>query len=162
MSHLQGGKINVAQIQELAKKELLQILEKCDGTKAIVWDKSLAGPIGVIAKYALLREHDVSTMFPLRAGPLPPTQVKHVIFITRPHFNLMDFISENVQSEKNNIMRQGREYHLIFVPSTSSTCEKHLQHRGVYVSFSTISNYPCLWFPMDNDVISMEISGSFK
>lgn len=32
-SHLIGGKINVAQVQELARKELLQLLERCDGTK---------------------------------------------------------------------------------------------------------------------------------
>jgi hypothetical protein len=32
-SHLAGGKVNVAQVQELARKELLQLLEKCDGSK---------------------------------------------------------------------------------------------------------------------------------
>jgi len=32
-SHLSGGKVNVAQVQELARKELLLLLGKCDGPK---------------------------------------------------------------------------------------------------------------------------------
>jgi len=32
-SHLSGGKVNVAQVQELARKELLLLLGKCDGSK---------------------------------------------------------------------------------------------------------------------------------
>ncbi|XP_044738294.1 vacuolar protein sorting-associated protein 33A [Chrysoperla carnea] len=162
MSHLQGGRVNVGLLQQQARKELLRLLEKCEGPKAIVWDESLAGPVGLTAKYSLLKEHNAGVMFPLRAGALPPTTAKHVIFITRPKLQLMDLISENIQSEKRNITRQGREYHLIFVPSFSSVCEKHLQHRGVFGSFASIDNYPCFLFPMDSDVISMELSGSFK
>jgi hypothetical protein len=32
-AHLSGGKVNVALVQELARKELLRLLGKCDGTK---------------------------------------------------------------------------------------------------------------------------------
>lgn len=38
-SHLAGGKINVAQVQELARKELLSLLERCDGSKVCIDQK---------------------------------------------------------------------------------------------------------------------------
>lgn len=32
-SHLSGWRVNVSLIQEMASKELLKLLEKCEGTK---------------------------------------------------------------------------------------------------------------------------------
>lgn len=32
-NHLAGGKVNIAQIQELARNDLLKLIEQCDGTK---------------------------------------------------------------------------------------------------------------------------------
>jgi len=64
--------------------------------QAIVWDESLAGPVGLVAKYSLLQENEVLKMFPLRAGHLPPTDVRNIIFITRPHLRLMDLVADNV------------------------------------------------------------------
>ncbi|PSN50584.1 Vacuolar protein sorting-associated protein 33A [Blattella germanica] len=95
-NHLSGGKVNVAQVQELARKEFLQLLGKCDGSKAIVWDESLAGPVGLVAKYSLLKKTEVMMMFPLRGGKLPPADVRNIIFITRPQLHLMDLVADNV------------------------------------------------------------------
>jgi hypothetical protein len=64
--------------------------------QAIVWDESLAGPVGLVAKYDLLRENEVLKMFPLRAGHLPPSNVRHIIFITRPQLRLMDLVADNI------------------------------------------------------------------
>jgi Sec1 family. len=64
--------------------------------QAIVWDESLAGPVGLVAKYSLLRENEVLKMFPLRAGPLPSANVRNIIFITRPHLSQMDLVADNI------------------------------------------------------------------
>jgi hypothetical protein len=64
--------------------------------QAIVWDESLAGPVGLVAKYSLLRENEVSKMFPLRAGHLPPANEQNIIFITRPLLHLMDLVADNI------------------------------------------------------------------
>lgn len=64
--------------------------------QAIVWDESLAGPVGLVAKYSLLQENEVVKMFPLRTGHLPPADVKNIIFITRPHLHLMDLVADNI------------------------------------------------------------------
>ncbi|KAG7196607.1 hypothetical protein KM043_013095 [Ampulex compressa] len=160
-AHLSGGRLNVALIQEQARKQLLCLLEKCDGTKAIIWDQSLAGPIGLVATYNLLEEHDVVKMYPLYGGSLSvPTNIVNIIYITRPQLGLMDLIAENVHEEEGK--RPRREFHLFFVPRKSLLCQKKLQNRGVFGSFTLIEEFKCDLFPFDNDLLSMELSGSFK
>lgn len=92
MNHLQGGKVDISLIQISARNNLINFLEKCSGKKALVWDNSLAGPVGLVAQYTVLREHMVTKMFPLRPEPLPETNVDHVIFISRPKLHLMNYI----------------------------------------------------------------------
>lgn len=148
-------------IQEQARKQLLCLLEKCDGTKAIIWDQSLAGPIGLVAKYNLLEEHDVVKMYPLCGGSLTlPPNIANIIFITRPQLSLMDFIAENVHGEEGK--RTRKEFHLFFVPRKSLLCQKKLQNRGVFGSFTLIEEFKCDLFPFDSDLLSMELGESFK
>lgn len=160
-SHLSGGKVNVALVQELARKELLQLLGKCDGSKAIVWDESLAGPVGLVAKYDLLRENEVLKMFPLRAGHLPPSAVQNIIFITRPQLHLMDLVADNIYGEERSSGYR-KEFHLFFVPRKSLLCEKWLKNRGVFGNFALIEEFACDLFPFDSDLMSMELESAFK
>ncbi|XP_033216509.1 vacuolar protein sorting-associated protein 33A [Belonocnema kinseyi] len=159
-AHLSSGRWNVGLIQEEARKQLLYLLEKCEGTKAIVWDKSLAGPIGLVAKYSLLQEHDVVKMYPLGEGPLPKINVANIIFITRPQLDLMDLIAQIVHGEEG--IRPRKEFHIFFVPRQSLLCEQKLKNRGVYGSFTLIEKFACDLFPFDNDLVSMELSGAFR
>lgn len=61
-----------------------------------MWDEALAGPVGLIAKYKVLQEHNVLRMYPLKFGKLPASNVKNIIFITRPLLHLMDMIADIV------------------------------------------------------------------
>lgn len=163
MSHLQGGKVNIYLIQENARKKLLSLLEKCDGTKAIVWDEELAGPVGLIARYTLLREHGVVTMFLLQRGTLPQVDVNHVIFISRPKQHLMKYIAEKVHGDrKTTSLRTTKQFHLFFVPYKSSMCENILKHSGMYGSLTLKENFRCLLFPYDNDLIILGLPHAFR
>lgn len=84
--------MDISLIQTSARNNLINLLEKCPGKKAIVWDNNLAGPVGLVAQYTILREHMVTKMYPLRPTALPETDVDHVIFISRPKLHLMDYI----------------------------------------------------------------------
>ncbi|XP_003701819.1 vacuolar protein sorting-associated protein 33A [Megachile rotundata] len=160
-AHLSTGRLNIGIIQEQARKQLLCLLEKCDGTKVIIWDQSLGGPIGLVAKYNLLEEHDVVGIYQLTGGSLTiPSNIVNIIFITRPQLSLMDLIAENVHGEEGK--RPRKEFHLFFVPRKSFLCQKKLQNRGVFGSFTLIEELKCDLFPFDNDLLSMELSGSFK
>ncbi|XP_044261509.1 vacuolar protein sorting-associated protein 33A [Tribolium madens] len=161
-SHLQGGRVDISLIQTAARNNLITLLEKCPGPKAIVWDNSLAGPVGLIAQYAVLKEHSVTKMFPLRPTPLPETDVAHVIFITRPKLHLMDFVGYNVHADSKTKTGSKKQYHVFFVPKKSLLCLERLKHNGVYGSVSLVEEFRCELFPFDSDVVSMEISEVFR
>ena len=159
MSHLSTGRLNVSYIKELAKHELLDLLDRCVGTKAIVWDQKLVGIFGLVADYLLLKEHQVIQMFELRAGKLPEVNAKHIIYITRSKLSLMEKIADNILKEdKKNL--SSKEFHIVFVPRRSIVCERKLQVLGVYGNFS-FDEYGVELFALDSDVLSMEWETSF-
>lgn len=63
-----------------------------------IWDEWLAGPVGLVAQYSLLKQHEVADMFPLRPGSLPTISVKHIVFIARPKLSLMDIVADYIVS----------------------------------------------------------------
>ncbi|XP_054168828.1 vacuolar protein sorting-associated protein 33A-like [Oppia nitens] len=170
MSHLSSGRLNVSHIKLMAKHELLDQLDKLQGTKAIVWDPELIGRFGLVADYQLLKEHQVLQMFELRAGRLTDNcAAKHVVYIVKSRLELMDTIADNIFNEVDNKKRPtsggggggSKDYHIVFVPRRSILCERKLQVLGVYGNFTTIDDYWTDLFALDSDVLSMEWDNSF-
>ncbi|XP_052075554.1 vacuolar protein sorting-associated protein 33A-like isoform X1 [Mytilus californianus] len=160
-SHLSSGKINLSLLRDFYRRELLEALDKCLGSKALVWDSDLTGPFGLIAEYSLLKEHEVEKMFPLQTSGLPPSNVQNIIFIARPRLKLMDLIAQNLlQEEQKGGFR--KEYHIIFVPRKSLLCEKRLKDLGVYGTLANIEEFSLSLIPFDYDLMSMEMDNSFK
>uniref|UniRef100_A0A2A4JXK5 Vacuolar protein sorting-associated protein 33A n=1 Tax=Heliothis virescens TaxID=7102 RepID=A0A2A4JXK5_HELVI len=159
-SHLAGGRLNVALIQESMRTELLNLLELYKGPKVTIWDEWLAGPIGLVAQYSLLKDHGVTEMFPLKPGSLPTISVKHIVFIARPKLVLMDLVADYVQSLRSK-QPTGVEFHLFFVPRTSEFCKIHLKNRGVLANL-TIEEFKCDIFPFESDVMSLELQNDFR
>lgn len=149
--------MDVSLIQVAARNNLISLLEKCVGPKAIVWDNSLAGPVGLVAQYVTLKEYEVVKMFPLRDSPLPSVDVQHIIFITRPKLHLMDLVAQNVHIDSKSWSGPKKQYHLFFVPRKSLLCIKRLEHSGMFGSLISIEEFKCDFFPFDSDLISMEL-----
>uniref|UniRef100_A0A671L3A7 Vacuolar protein sorting-associated protein 33A-like n=1 Tax=Sinocyclocheilus anshuiensis TaxID=1608454 RepID=A0A671L3A7_9TELE len=158
-SHLFCGRVNLNILREAARKDLREFLDKCSGSKAIVWDEYLTGPFGLIAQYSLLKEHEVEKMFTLKAGRIPSAAVKNIVFFVRPRLELMDIIAENVASEDK---LQPRDVHILFVPRRSLLCEQRLKEKGVLNSFTNIDEYILDLIPYDGDLLSMESESSFR
>ncbi|MBZ3891445.1 Vacuolar protein sorting-associated protein 33A [Sciurus carolinensis] len=159
-AHLSYGRVNLNVLREAVRRELREFLDKCAGSKAIVWDEYLTGPFGLIAQYSLLKEHEVEKMFTLKGSRLPAADVKNIIFFVRPRLELMDVIAENVLSED----RRGpaRDFHILFVPRRSLLCEQRLKDLGVLGSFIHREEYSLDLIPFDGDLLSMESEGAFK
>ncbi|XP_060026759.1 vacuolar protein sorting-associated protein 33A isoform X4 [Lagenorhynchus albirostris] len=159
-AHLSYGRVNLNVLREAVRRELREFLDKCAGSKAIVWDEYLTGPFGLIAQYSLLKEHEVEKMFTLKGSRLPAADVKNIIFVVRPRLELMDIIAENVLSED----RRGpaRDFHILFVPRRSLLCEQRLKDLGVLGSFIHREEYSLDLIPFDGDLLSMESEGAFK
>ncbi|CRL07306.1 CLUMA_CG020285, isoform A [Clunio marinus] len=161
-SHLVTSKVNIGLVQELACNELLNILDKCEGTKVLMWDESLTGPTSLIAKPSLLKERNVVKMFPIKPGDLPNVEVRNFIFITRPNLQLMNAIASNIHSEERKSKVYSKNFHLYFMPAKSLLCEDQLKLKGVLGSFQVIDNFKCQLFPFDSDVVSMEYCDAYK
>ncbi|XP_010788400.1 vacuolar protein sorting-associated protein 33A [Notothenia coriiceps] len=159
-AHLSYGRVNLNILREAARKELREFLDKCAGSKAIVWDEYLTGPFGLIAQYSLLKEHEVEKMFTLKSGRLPAADVKNIIFFVRPRLELMDIIAENIISEDK--MHSPRDLHILFVPRRSMLCEQRLKEQGVLASFINIEEYILDLIPYDGDLLSMEYESAFR
>lgn len=102
-------------------------------------------------------------MLPLRSGPLPDVDVRNIIFITRPNLKLMDYIAENVHSiDKKHKSGARKEMFLYFLPRVSMLCENQLKYKGVYGSFTNVGEFKCDFFPVDNDLLSMELKDTYK
>ncbi|WAR01544.1 VP33A-like protein [Mya arenaria] len=97
-NHLGNGKLNLGSLRDYYRRELLECLDKCNGTKALVWDDALTGPFGLIVEYSLLKEHDVEKMMSLPKDnqALAPSSVQNIIFVTRPKLDLMDQIAQSL------------------------------------------------------------------
>ena len=64
-AHLSYRRVNLNVLREAVLCELREFLDKCVGSKAIVWDEYLTGPFGLIAQYSLLK---VSELFRFCSG----------------------------------------------------------------------------------------------
>uniref|UniRef100_T1J2P7 Vacuolar protein sorting-associated protein 33A n=1 Tax=Strigamia maritima TaxID=126957 RepID=T1J2P7_STRMM len=159
--HLSTGRLNLSILRETGLRELLDCLNRCTGTKALVWDDQLIGPFGLISDYYFLKDHDVTKMYSLKPGSLPHSTVDSVVFLTRPKLSLMEVIADNVRKAE---LQSGpkKEYNIFFVPRKSLLCEKRLKTLGVYGTFTIIGECCIELFPFDNDLISMEMENSFK
>ncbi|KAK7087752.1 vacuolar protein sorting-associated protein 33A-like isoform X2 [Littorina saxatilis] len=160
-AHLSSSKLNLGLLRDFYRREFLECIDKCLGTKAIVWDDGLTGPFGLIAEYSLLKDHEVEKMFPLRTGSLPPSNVQNIVFLTRPRLELMEKIAQNLHHEETKGGYK-KEFHLIFVPRKSLLCERKLKEKGVYGSFSTVEEFNMTLIPFDADLLSMEMNDAFK
>ncbi|XP_015273145.1 PREDICTED: vacuolar protein sorting-associated protein 33A [Gekko japonicus] len=160
-AHLSSGRVNLTLLREAGRRELREFLDKCAGSKAIVWDEYLTGPFGLIAQYSLLKEHEVEKMFTLKPGRLPLADVKNIIFFVRPRLELMDIIAENVLSE-DRIRSPQRDFHILFVPRRSLLCEQRLKDQGILGAFIHREEYSLDLIPFDGDLLSMESESAFK
>ncbi|CAL9708472.1 unnamed protein product [Knipowitschia caucasica] len=159
-AHLSYGRVNLNILREAARKELREFLDKCAGSKAIVWDEYLTGPFGLIAQYSLLKEHEVEKMFTLKRGRLPSADVKNIIFFVRPRIELMEIIADNIFNEDK--LHSPRDFHILFVPRRSMLCEQRLKELGVLGSFINIDEYILDLIPYDGDLLSMEYESAFR
>ncbi|XP_067911139.1 vacuolar protein sorting-associated protein 33A isoform X2 [Heterodontus francisci] len=160
-AHLSYGRVILNNLREAARKELREFLDKCEGSKAIVWDEYLTGPFGLIAQYSLLKEHEVDKMFTLKEGRLPAADVKNIIFFVRPRLELMDIIADNIRCE-DRLHGPHRDFHILFLPRRSLLCEQRLKEQGLLVNITHIDEYSLDLIPFDSDLMSMEAESAFR
>ena len=58
-AELNMGRVKMGDIREVSRQEFLDLLDQLTGSKVLVWDQALTGPMGLVAEYSILKEHEV-------------------------------------------------------------------------------------------------------
>ena len=157
-SHLANGSINLLALRDYYRQQLCTLLDAQPAKKALVLDKTLSGPLGLVAEVELLRQHGVEQIYHLLPGELS-TPVQHIIYLVRPCITLMKYIADHILSHKHDNIK--RTYTIYFVSRKTMLCEKQLIDSGVRGDVTLGELYMEL-IPFEDDVLSMEINTVFK
>lgn len=68
---LQNTILPLSLLRDRARKDLVEELDKMRGSKALVMDRSLSGPLGLIAEKQLIKDHGVEKTYHLRCASTP-------------------------------------------------------------------------------------------
>ncbi|KAK6227234.1 Sec1 family protein [Colletotrichum tabaci] len=151
---------NTEQIKDKARKDLLYLLEAVRGKKNLILERSLAGPIGTIVKVATLQEYGVDKFFFLENKNADTSQ-RNVIFIARGECaRHAQTIAEQIRRLQRE-SQTGHEFHIFWVPRRTLVSDKLLEEAGVLGDVN-ISELPLYFFPLEKDVLSLELDESFR
>ncbi|KAM0434508.1 hypothetical protein ACHAPT_003604 [Fusarium lateritium] len=151
---------NTEQIRNKARKDLLYLLEGVRGKKNVVLDRSLVGPIGIIVKVAVLQEYGVDKFFILENDNVDTSQ-RNVVFIARGECGRH---AEAIAAQIKRVQRESQtahDFHIFWVPRRTLVSDKLLEDAGVLGDVN-ISELPLSFFPLEKDVLSLELDDSFR
>ncbi|KAI1109039.1 Sec1-like protein [Nemania sp. NC0429] len=151
---------DIEHVRDKARKDLLHLLEGVRGKKNIVIERSLAGPVGVIVKVSTLYDYGVDKFFFLENQNADTSQ-RNVVFIARGecarHVQVIADQIKRLQRESQT----GHEFHIFWVPRRTLVSDKLLEEAGVLGDVN-ISELPVYFFPLERDVLSLELDDSFR
>ncbi|KAF9172590.1 hypothetical protein BGX20_005287 [Mortierella sp. AD010] len=159
-AHLGHTSLNIDSLRDLARKELVNVLDSVQGKKGLILDPNLSGPLSLIAEFALLKDHGVEKIYHLQPGPLE-TDCKNLIYICRPQVNYMKYIAEHIHTHTRDSRPGLYTYSLFFVPRRTALCEKVLEDEGVFGEI-TKGEYHLDLIPLEDDLLSLEWDSTFK
>ncbi|KAK4185529.1 Sec1-like protein [Podospora australis] len=148
------------QVKDKARKDLLHLLEGVRGKKTLVIEEKLGGPLGVIVKASTLRDYGVEKIFFLENKNTDTSQ-RNVVFIARGES------AHNANAIADQITRLQREaqspheFHIFWVPRRTLLSDKVLEEAGV-LGDTNVAELPLYFFPLDKDVLSLELDDSFR
>ena len=157
---LENSPLNLLAVREEAARVLVQALDSLEGPKILVLDPELIGPLGTIVGIQVLKEHGVTGIFPLDADLFRKkgaAEAQCCIYIARPSLASTRMFADQMRENGDKM------FSLFFVPRRSVTCEKLLEQEGLLDQLAQpIAEIKLDLVPYDNDVLSLELSGSFR
>ncbi|RCI15408.1 hypothetical protein L249_7032 [Ophiocordyceps polyrhachis-furcata BCC 54312] len=148
------------QVRGKARKDFLYLLEGVRGKKNLVFDRSLVGPIGTIVKVTTLQEYGVDKFFILENGNVDSSQ-HNIVFVARGECGRH---SEAIADQIKRVRRESQtshDFHIFWVPRRTLVADQLLEEAGVLGDVS-ISELPLFFFPLEKDVLSLELDDAFR
>jgi hypothetical protein len=158
-SDLQKAAVNLSALRQDGQRELVEMLDKLSGSKCLVLDPSLGGPLNIILSEGsqMLKDHDVKDFKELNSDELK-TDCDNVMYLVRPDMALMKQIANQVKSSGRNSGKKST--YVYFVPRRTLICEEVLKNEGVFKHLH-IGEYRLDLIPFDDDILTLELESSF-
>ncbi|EGZ77292.1 Sec1-like protein [Neurospora tetrasperma FGSC 2509] len=154
------AEFDIEQIREKGRKDILFLLESVRGKKNIVIEKSLAGPLNAFVGASTLRDYGADNFFFLENNNTDSCQ-RNVVFIARGelahHAHAIADQIKRLQQESQS----PHEFHVFWVPRRTLVSDKVLEEAGV-LGDTNVAELPLYFFPLDTDVLSLELDDSFR
>ncbi|KAH8238151.1 hypothetical protein KR032_000133 [Drosophila birchii] len=157
----QGQRVNLQLLQEANCRELVQQLERIEGSKVIVLDEAMIGPLNLVTRPKLFADRGIR-LLALKSELHLPREVANVVYVVRPRVALMDQLAGHVKAGGQAAAAAGRQYHILFAPRRSCLCISQLENSGVLGSFGRIAELPWNYLPLDADIVTMELPNAFR
>ncbi|KAK4129520.1 Sec1-like protein [Parathielavia appendiculata] len=148
------------QVREKARKDLLHLLEGVRGKKNLVIEKELAGPVGVVVKVSTLRDYGVDNFFFLENNNTDTNQ-RNVVFIARGESARTAHAIAGQVLRLQRESQSSHEFHIFWVPRRTLLSDKVLEEAGV-LGDTNVAELPLFFFPLEKDVLSLEMNDSFR
>ncbi|EWC45251.1 hypothetical protein DRE_05978 [Drechslerella stenobrocha 248] len=149
-----------SKIKDQALRDLCNVLEGVRGKKSLVVDKSLSGPLGLIAQFSLLQDYGVVQLHWVEDNNIDYSTSKNILYIARCTAKNAYSIASQIKNAPR-IPGQDFEHSLFFVPRRTPLCDRILEDEGVFGDV-TINEYPLYFIPLEPDVLSLELDDAFE
>ena len=152
--------IDVAPLVQLAQNQLESILRLIPDSKTLFIDPTLAGPLGLMADLAALRQRGVERMFWMEETPASVTAVhihastKHLLYLCRPDTRWLRTILAHYTADKAEGDLQ-HEYTVAFVPHRTEPCVQFLRTHHCLDSIQLL-DLGLEFSVLSQDVLSLE------
>ena len=97
--------VQFSTLRDLGRKELTHFLDKYSGTKVLIWDEKLTGPMDQIARFSFLKQRRVERMFRVdqRLSAHDLEGIDNVVYVTRPDVAAMEAVANSVKGRSNSV-----------------------------------------------------------
>ena len=161
VSHLDNGSLPMLQLRSAYRTELANLLILAPARTALVIERSLQGPLGLIADPEYLKQLGIDTMYYLTMDDIPPpSSISHFLYLVHPSVASVRMLARQILSHR--AAHSAFTYSILFTPRTTRVAEKELEVQGVRGDVCSIQSFAYDLIPLEWDVLSMEHPLSFK
>ncbi|KEG01968.1 hypothetical protein YYE_03487 [Plasmodium vinckei vinckei] len=154
------------ELRDQERLQLLTILKKYNGRKSLFFENSLHIIINLLLTEQDIKNEKIDNVFFYMTDEINPISNKanisnNIIFFLRPHFYEIEQVFKIIENIEK-IKTTNKNYLFIFIPYMTHMCEQEIYKHNVLELTIKIIIYPLYFFPLYNDVFSLEIKNLFK
>lgn len=126
----------------------------------MVIETSLADSFSLFVQASTLRDYGVDKFFMLENNNADTSQ-RNVVFIARGDSQRNAQVIADHMKRLHRESKTGHEFHIWWVPRRTLVSDKVLEELGV-LGDAEIAELPIYFFPLEKDVLSLELEDSFR